>query len=95
MGSSKTRSDFVLAFEYETGLINVYQAKDELNTICDHIFQIEEQINRPEIDDDARMKIIERFSSRSAHKMFGNFIEKKWQRNYKEGGLKKSQNLGE
>ncbi|MFX1450458.1 MAG: hypothetical protein ACFFCM_06435 [Promethearchaeota archaeon] len=92
-GSQKTSSNFILAFEYETGLIDVYRAKDELNSVCEHIYQIEEEINRPEINDKARTQILERFSSRSAQKMFGIFIEKKWQRKYKEGEQKKSQNL--
>ncbi|NVM02354.1 MAG: hypothetical protein HWN67_08455 [Candidatus Helarchaeota archaeon] len=92
-GSRKTRSDFILAFEYETGLIDVYKAKNELNTVCENIYQIEEEINRPQIDNKARTQILERYSSRSAQKMFGIFIEKKWQRTYKEGDRKKSQNL--
>ncbi len=92
-GSRKTRSDFILAFEYETGLIDVYKAKDELNSVCENIYQIEEEITRPEIDGKARTQILERFSSRSAEKMFGIFIEKRWQRKYKEAEHKKSQNL--
>jgi len=64
-----------------------------LNEICEKIFQIEEQIKRPEVNETSRAKLIERFSSRFAQKMFGNLMEKKWQRKYKEGGLKKSQNL--
>ncbi|MHA1377002.1 MAG: hypothetical protein ACTSRG_01345 [Candidatus Helarchaeota archaeon] len=64
-----------------------------MNEICEKIFQIEEQIKRPEVNETSRAKLIERFSSRFAQKMFGNLMEKKWQRKYKEGGLKKSQNL--
>ncbi|MHA1383871.1 MAG: hypothetical protein ACTSR3_08970 [Candidatus Helarchaeota archaeon] len=92
-GARKTRSDFVLALEYEIGLIDVYNAKEELNTVCNNLYQIEEEIKRPQIDNTARTKILDRFSSRSAQKMFGNFIDKKWQRKYQDGGAKKSQNL--
>lgn len=92
-GSYKTRSDLVLALEYEISLIDVYNAKNELNTVCENIYQIEEEIRRPEIDENARTRIIENFSSRSAQKMFGNFIEKKWHRKYKEGEQKKHLNL--
>ena len=45
-GSKKSRADFVLALEYEIGLIDVYNAKDELNSVCDKIYQIEEEIKR-------------------------------------------------
>lgn len=85
-GEYKDCNLFLLTLTRETSLLDVHKAKESIDTLGTLFFEVEEIIQHPQLNDDERKKILEKFASRFAFKVQGELIEGKW--NKKLVGIK-------
>ena len=90
-GEYKDCNTLLLLLAPETSLLNNTKAKDAVDHLGKLYFEVEEALNRNEIDNGQKQEVLTKFAKRFALKLQGNVVEGKWNRRLV--GLKqKSQN---
>ncbi len=68
----------LLALKPEPDVLNPHKSRDIMNHICELFNEIEEFSERPQIDNNSRGLLLQKFSSRFSQKLYGELLENKW-----------------
>lgn len=85
-GEYKDCNILSLTLTRETNLLDVNKAKESIDNLGKLFFEVEEITQHPNLNEDERRKILEKFATRFAYKIQGELIEGKW--NKKLVGIK-------
>ncbi|MHA1297819.1 MAG: hypothetical protein ACTSO9_00070 [Candidatus Helarchaeota archaeon] len=85
-GEYKDCNTLLLALTQETGILDVFNAKEDLDDIGKLFFEIEEVVNRPELNVDEKKNVLNKFAWRFTRKIQAYLMEGKW--NKKLVGIK-------
>jgi len=77
-GKYKDCESLLLALKPETGVLNTHKSRKELIKISSLFFEVEEFINRPDLERQEREQVINEFAARFSLKLYGKLIEDKW-----------------
>ena len=77
-GKYKDCESLPLALKPETGVLNTHKSRKALIDISRLFFEVEEFIDRPEIEEHEKKQVINKFASRFSSKLYGKLIEDKW-----------------
>ncbi len=87
-GKFKECESLLLALKPETGVLDIHKSRQSLNNISKLFFEVEEFSNRPELKNENKQLVFNKFASRFSKKLYGELIEDKW--NKKLIGLSKT-----
>ncbi len=87
-GKFKECESLLLALKPETGVLDIHKSRESLNNISKLFFEVEEFSNRPELKNESKQLVFNKFASRFSKKLYGELIEDKW--NKKLIGLSKT-----
>jgi len=87
-GKFKECESLLLALKPETGVLDIHKSRESLNNISKLFFEVEELSNRPELKNENKQLVYNKFASRFSKKLYGELIEDKW--NKKLIGLSKT-----
>ncbi|MEE9377214.1 MAG: hypothetical protein V3V33_04170 [Candidatus Lokiarchaeia archaeon] len=87
-GKFKDCESLLLALKPETGVLDIHKSRQSLNNISKLFFEVEELSNRPELKNENKQLVFNKFASRFSKKLYGELIEDKW--NKKLIGLSKT-----
>ncbi|MBD3193791.1 MAG: hypothetical protein GF317_01960 [Candidatus Lokiarchaeota archaeon] len=77
-GNYKECESLLLALKPETGYLNVHKSHRAINNISKLFFEVEDFVNRPELNQEERETVFQGFAERFNKKIFGNLLEDKW-----------------
>ncbi|TFF99216.1 MAG: hypothetical protein EU540_07055 [Promethearchaeota archaeon] len=77
-GKYKECESLLLALKPETGVLNTHRSREELIKISNLFYEVEEFINRPDLERQEKEQIINEFAARFSMKLYGKLIEDKW-----------------
>ena len=77
-GKYKDCESLLLALKPETGVLNTHKSRKELIKISSLFFEVEEFINRPDLERQEKEQVINDFAARFSMKLYGKLIEDKW-----------------
>ncbi len=77
-GKYKECESLLLALKPETGVLNTHKSREELIKISNLFFEVEEFINRPDLERQEKEQVINEFAARFSMKLYGKLIEDKW-----------------
>lgn len=87
-GEYKENSILLIALTKELSLLDVNKAKNSINDLGKLFFEVEEVVERPELNKKEKTAVLSNFANRFAYKIQGQFLEGKW--NKKLVGIKRS-----
>ena len=85
-GEYKDSNTFLLALTKETSLLNVHNAKESIDSLGKLFFEVEEVVERPELNNNEKADVLSNFANRFSKKLQGEILEGKW--NKKLVGIK-------
>ncbi|MFX1237681.1 MAG: hypothetical protein ACFE8P_08160, partial [Promethearchaeota archaeon] len=91
-GQYKENECLLLALKPELGILNTHKSRSSINEISMFFSEIEEFIDRPQLQKSDKQGIMQRFASRFSKKLYGKLLEGKW--NKKLVGLGGSEPTG-
>ncbi len=77
-GVFKDCESLLLALKPETGILDIHKSRESLNNISKLFFEVEEFTNRPELNNDDKRLVYNKFASRFSKRLYGELIEDKW-----------------
>ena len=87
-GEYKENSILLIALTKESSLLDVNKAKNSINNLGKLFFEVEEVVERPELNKNEKTAVLSNFANRFAYKIQGQFLEGKW--NKKLVGIKRA-----
>ena len=87
-GKYKDCECLLLALKPETGVLDVHKSRESINDVSMLFSEIEEFIERPELDMNVQEQLLQKFANRFGTKLYGQILEDKW--NKKMVGLSDS-----
>lgn len=87
-GKYKDCESLLITLKPDTGYIDVHKSKKSVDKTNELFYEIEEFTERPELNQEDKLEILNKFINRFTKKFFGELIEDKW--NKKLVGLSKS-----
>ncbi|TFF98862.1 MAG: hypothetical protein EU547_00185 [Promethearchaeota archaeon] len=77
-GNYKGCESLMLALKPEKGVLNVHKSSESINEISKLYFEVEDYINRPELNEVEKKALFNKFASRFTKKLYGDLVENKW-----------------
>jgi len=77
-GKFKDCESLLLALKPETGVLDIHKSRESLNNISKLFFEVEEFSDRPELKNEEKQLIYNKYASRFSKKLYGELIEDKW-----------------
>ncbi len=77
-GRFKDCESLLLALKPETGYIDPHKSRESINNISRLFYEIEEFTNHPELENNKKIQVFEKFATRFSKKLYGDLIEDKW-----------------
>ncbi|MBN1800722.1 MAG: hypothetical protein JW891_04405 [Candidatus Lokiarchaeota archaeon] len=77
-GQYKESECLLLALKPELGILDVHSSKNSIDEISKLFSEVEEFIDRPDLENDQKNRLRQKFASRFSKKLYGELIEKKW-----------------
>ena len=77
-GIYKDSESLLLALKPETGYLDIHKSRESLNNISKLFFEVEEFTDRPDLNDENKQLVYDKFATRFSKKLFGELIEDKW-----------------
>ncbi|MFX1327059.1 MAG: hypothetical protein ACFE91_02805 [Promethearchaeota archaeon] len=77
-GEFKDCESLLLALKPETGVLDIHKSRESLNFISKLFFEVEEFTNRPELNNENKQFVYNKFASRFSKRLYGELIEDKW-----------------
>jgi len=77
-GKYKDCESLLLALKPETGYINMHKSRESLNNISKLFYEVEEFVDRPDLENLEKAEVLDNFASRFNQKLYGELIEDKW-----------------
>ena len=87
-GKYKDCESLLITLKPDTGYIDIHKSKNSVDRTNELFYEIEEFTERPELNKENKLEILNNFITRFTKKFFGELIEDKW--NKKLVGLSKS-----
>jgi hypothetical protein len=77
-GKHKDCESLLLALKPETGYLNTQKSREDLNNISKLFFEVEEFADRPDLKNEEKKQVFNKFVTRFSQKLYGKLIEDKW-----------------
>ena len=77
-GNYKGCESLMLALKPEKGVLNVHKSSKSITDISKLYFEVEDFVNRPELDASERESLFNKFATRFTKKLYGDLVENKW-----------------
>jgi len=77
-GKFKDCESLLLALKPETGYLDPHKSRESINNISELFYEIEEFTNHPELENNKKIQVFEKFATRFSKKLYGDLIEDKW-----------------
>lgn len=77
-GEYKDCNTLLLALTQESSLLNVHKARKSIDHLGELFFQVDEVVDRPELNMEEKTNILSKFTGRFSRKLQGEILEGKW-----------------
>jgi hypothetical protein len=77
-GNFKDSDSLLLALKPEIGYLNIHKSNESLNEVSRLFYEVEEFIQRPDLNNKEKERILDKFADRFSKKLYGKLIENKW-----------------
>ena len=77
-GKFKDCESLLLALKPETGYLDIHKSRTSIDNISKLFYEVEEFTERPELKDEEKQKLYDKFATRFSKKLYGDLIEDKW-----------------
>ncbi len=77
-GYYKDSESLLLALKPETGYLDAHKTRESLIDICKLFYEVEEFVERPELNKQEQEQVMNKFAFRFSKKLYGELLEDKW-----------------
>ena len=77
-GKFKECESLLLALKPETGYLDPHKSRESINHISKLFYEVEEFSNHPDLEQEKRIQVFNKFATRFSKKLYGDLIDDKW-----------------
>ena len=77
-GKFKDCESLLLALKPETGYLDIHKSRKSIDDVSRLFYEVEEFADRPELKNEEKQKMYDKFATRFSIKLYGDLIEDKW-----------------